>query len=255
MPFQSVEQQEFLSYGLKEISTLSNHYFQGDKEAQQQVKAEWEKLKYDLLLWKEEIPQELDNITPTEWSLKRLISMRTEHGHFYPKLVWIAEIILSLPMSNAWPERGASAVKRVKSRLRSSMTDQMSEALLHISINRPPVSEAQELKLLRPGETQRKEGNSLHLQIQVLLLLETRRVKFKPFLWTLLSKPISRSRKMKKLKRQVCKQRWKLLLKLLNLQTTKQVTIRMILLSKLKMNTKQSIAILGTRAFFCTSIF
>ena len=109
------------------------------------MKAEWEKLKYNLLLWKEQIPQELDNITPTEWSLKRLLSMRTEHGHFYPKLVWIAEIILSLPMSNAWPERGASAVKRVKSRLRSSMTNQMLEALLHISINGPPVREAQEL--------------------------------------------------------------------------------------------------------------
>jgi len=136
---------EFLSYGSKEIGTLSNHYFPGDKEAQQQVKAEWEKLKYDLLLWKAQISQELDNITPTEWSLKRLLSMRTEYGHFYPKLVWIAEIILSLPMSNAWPERGASAVKRVKSRLRSSMTNQMLEALLHISINGPPVGEAQEL--------------------------------------------------------------------------------------------------------------
>lgn len=124
---------------------MSNHYFPGDKEAQQQVKAEWEKLKYDLLLWKAQIPQELDNITPTEWSLKRLLSMRTEYGHFYPKLVWIAEIILSLPLSNAWPERGASAVKRVKSRLRSSMTNQMLEALLHISINGPPVREAQEL--------------------------------------------------------------------------------------------------------------
>lgn len=73
------------------------------------MKAEWEKLKYNLLLWKEQIPQELDNITPT------LLSMRTEHGHFYPNLVWIAEIILSLPMSNVWLERGASEVKRVES--------------------------------------------------------------------------------------------------------------------------------------------
>ena len=71
---------EFLSYGSKEISTLSNHYLLGGKEAQQQVKEEWEKLKYDLLLWREQIPQELDNITPTEWSLKRLLSMRTECG-------------------------------------------------------------------------------------------------------------------------------------------------------------------------------
>ena len=52
-----------------------------------------------------------------------------------------------------------------------------------------------------------------------------------------------------KVEKQVSKQRWKLLLKLLNLQTTKQVMIRMILLSKVKMNTKHSIAILGTRAF------
>ena len=34
---------EFLSYGSKEIGTLSNHYFPGKKEAQQQVKAEWKK--------------------------------------------------------------------------------------------------------------------------------------------------------------------------------------------------------------------
>mgnify|MGYP001799720426 CR=1 FL=1 len=60
--------------------------------------------------------------------------MRTNFSHFYPKLVWIAEIILSLPVSNAWPERGASAVKRIKSRLWSSMSNQMLEALLQISI-------------------------------------------------------------------------------------------------------------------------
>ena len=79
----------------------------------------------------------------------------------------------------------------------SSLESEISQSL--ISVNEKP--------LLRPGA----------------LLVETRRVKFKPFLCTLRSKPISRSRKMKKLKKQVCKQRWKLLLKLLNLQTTKQV--------------------------------
>ena len=71
--------------------------------------------------------------------------MRTDFGHFYPKLAWIAEIILSLQESNAWLERGASAVKRIKSRLRSSMSNQMLEVLLQISINWPPVSEAEDL--------------------------------------------------------------------------------------------------------------
>ncbi|KAK2569829.1 hypothetical protein P5673_005680, partial [Acropora cervicornis] len=58
---------------------------------------------------------------------------------------------LSIHYFPAWTERGASAVKRVKSRLRSSMTNQMLtnqmlEALLHVFINGPPVSEAQKLK-------------------------------------------------------------------------------------------------------------
>ena len=111
--------------------------------------------------------------------------MCTEYGHFYPKLVWIAEIILSLPMSNVWPERGASAVKRVKSRLHSSMTDQMLEALLHISINGPPVSEAQELvkeaveswskakkrrKLLPPANPGATSSGNSQSEVQAILV-------------------------------------------------------------------------------------
>ena len=130
---------EFTSYGCKEMATLTQQYFPNDEESQRQANAEWEKLKYDLLLWKGQIPEELENVTPTEWYLRRLLSTRT------PKLVWIAEIILSLPVSNAWPKRGASAVKRIKSRLRSSMSNQMLEALLQISINGPAVSEAEDL--------------------------------------------------------------------------------------------------------------
>ena len=126
---------EFTSYGCKETATLNEQYFPNDEESQRQANAEWEKLKYDLLLWKGQLPEELENVNPAEWCLMRLFSMRSDFGHFYHKLVWIAEIILSLPVSNAWPERGASAVKRIKSRLRSSRSNQMLEALLQISIN------------------------------------------------------------------------------------------------------------------------
>ena len=138
---------EFTSYGCKEVATLTEHYFPNDEESQRQANAEWEKLKDDLLLWKGQIPEELENVTPTEWclSLRRPLSMRTDLGHFYHKLVWIAETILSLPVSNAWPERGASAVKRIKSRLRSRMSNQILEALLQISIYGPPVSKAEDL--------------------------------------------------------------------------------------------------------------
>lgn len=55
----------------------------------------------------------------------------------YPRLLEIAEICLSLPVSNAWPERGASAVKRLKSRLRSTLNNDMLALLMHVSINGP----------------------------------------------------------------------------------------------------------------------
>ena len=37
------------------------------------------------------------------------------------KIVTLAKIASIVPVTNAWPERGASAVKRIKSRQRSSM--------------------------------------------------------------------------------------------------------------------------------------
>lgn len=50
-----------------------------------------------------------------------------------------------MPVSNAWPERGASAVKRLKTRLRNSLKKDMLESLLHITINGPPVEKAEAL--------------------------------------------------------------------------------------------------------------
>ena len=57
----------------------------------------------------------------------------------------LAEVCLSLPVSNAWPERGASAIKRLKTRLRSSLKNDMLDALLQVSINGPEVNDCQPL--------------------------------------------------------------------------------------------------------------
>ncbi|WAR15744.1 hypothetical protein MAR_005849 [Mya arenaria] len=62
---------------------------------------------------------EIETITQSD-CLKRLVSL----SYFYPILSDLAEIILSLPVSNAWPERGASAVKRIKTRLRTSVENE-----------------------------------------------------------------------------------------------------------------------------------
>ena len=48
-------------------------------------------------------------------------------------------ILLQVFVSNAWPERGCSALKRVKTRLRSRLSVEMLQTLLAISINDPNV--------------------------------------------------------------------------------------------------------------------
>ena len=48
-------------------------------------------------------------------------------------------------MSNAWPERGASAIKRLKTRLRSTLKNDMLNALLQVSINGPQVEDCRPL--------------------------------------------------------------------------------------------------------------
>lgn len=71
--------------------------------------------------------------------------MRATYQHFVPGLLYLAELCLSLPVSNAWPERGASAVKRIKTRMRSRLKNDMLGALLHITLNGPAVKESDQL--------------------------------------------------------------------------------------------------------------
>lgn len=63
----------------------------------------------------------------TEVVLQRLMSLKNplDNEYIFSKLAHIATTILSLPVSNAWPERGASALKRIKTRLRSRLKDNM----------------------------------------------------------------------------------------------------------------------------------
>ena len=81
--------------------------------------------------------------TPTEWSLKRVMAMKSTFGQFYPRSVQVAEAALAIPVSNAWPERGASQLKLIKSRIRSQIKNDLLASLLHITINGPvPHTEA-----------------------------------------------------------------------------------------------------------------
>lgn len=47
------------SHGLVEIELIGKHFFPAGDDQQERVKAEWGKLKYDILDWKTKIPREI----------------------------------------------------------------------------------------------------------------------------------------------------------------------------------------------------
>jgi len=89
--------------------------------------------------------KELTSQTPTDWLLHHMLSNQSTYSHFVPELLRLAEVCMSLLVSNAWLERGASAVKRLKTRLRSSLKGDLFESLMHITINGPEVQECESL--------------------------------------------------------------------------------------------------------------
>lgn len=138
------------SYGQTEIELIAKHFFPEEKDQQERLKAEWGKLKYDIMDWKIKMPTEIKEgatksksteqlPTPTEWCLSRIMQMRSAFGPLYPCISMIAEIALALPVSNAWPERGASKIKLIKNRLRSRLKNDLLNSLLQISLNGPQV--------------------------------------------------------------------------------------------------------------------
>ena len=74
--------------------------------------------------------------TSTEWTLEYVVKSFKEEVSF-PIIIEFAKLAIIVPVTNAWPERGASAVKQIKSRQRSSMKNDLLNALLHISMNGP----------------------------------------------------------------------------------------------------------------------
>ena len=64
----------------------------------------------------------------------------------FDEIVTLPKIASIALITNAWPERGAGAVKRIKSRQHSSMKNDLLNTLLHISLNGPN-SKVQKRKL------------------------------------------------------------------------------------------------------------
>lgn len=136
----------FSEYGDENMKLLAQQYF--DRECnRKQLIDEWQVLKYDLVKWRKELPEEVrkppggkvPTITPTNWCLKRLLCLKDLVPFNLPLVTHMANAVVSLPVSNAWPEREATSSKLLKTRLGSRTQNNMFNTLLHMQINGPAV--------------------------------------------------------------------------------------------------------------------
>ena len=84
--------------------------------------------------------------TASEWTLQYVVN--GPRGDNYIYICELAKIALITKVTNAWLERGARDVKRVKSRTRSTMKNGLLNFLLHISINGQSAKCKEDEKLL-----------------------------------------------------------------------------------------------------------
>ena len=94
--------------------------------------------------------------TATEWPLRYIVN--NYQGQEFSLIIKYAKIAITAPVTNAWPERGASAVKRIKSRLRSTMKMDLLNALLLILMN-GPTNNRKEATLIIQKATERDQSS------------------------------------------------------------------------------------------------
>lgn len=140
----------FKEYGKQAILVIAKHFYpkEGKDEVEtDKLKIEWEKMKYyvaEVVLpnMPDEVKSNCTSTTPTDWFIDHLL--KPQMKHFYPQLAYIAEVVSALPVSNAWPERGASTLKTIKTKQRNRLSQSMLEYLMQVSINGPPCEEAED---------------------------------------------------------------------------------------------------------------
>lgn len=156
---QSRDSADFHGYGIASLRLLANHHYQdsGFKEQEtEELFSESNKFKFDLLKGKSHMPEpSVIQNTLLEWTLQRLLRIKSDFGYVFPKLVALAEISISTPVTNACPERGASAMKRLKTRFRSRLNSDFLNALMQITLNGPPVQSPKAEEVIQSSVTTR----------------------------------------------------------------------------------------------------
>lgn len=100
--------------------------------------AQWQNFKYLMLIW--EPPHNVlqgnnSQLSPTQWILQKVVKSQALLKESHSFLVEAVTICLTQPVSNAVVKRGASAIKRVKTRLQNHLKNDMLFACLQVSIN------------------------------------------------------------------------------------------------------------------------
>ena len=120
----------FCVYGKNEIRFLAEQFF---PEKYVEIKFELIDIKKKYQLLQENLTDNNLKLkeTASGWALQYIIKRFKEDNYVYT--CELAKIDLITPVTNAWPERGAGAVKRVKSRMRSTMKNDLLNSLLYIN--------------------------------------------------------------------------------------------------------------------------
>lgn len=177
----------FSVYGNMDIATLAEHFYQADNDTSQKNRkskllAEWNQMKFKINEnIKPNLPIEIktgeSNTNSTQWNLSHLMKSKSEYQSFFGELLFIAEAAITLPVSNSWPEGGASALKIVKNRCRSRLRNYMLEAMLHVKINGPSLGSPKMESLVKQAvETWLSQKNRKKLPSRQHALLTTTEV-------------------------------------------------------------------------------
>ena len=103
----------------------------------------------------------------TEWALHNTVNIYKDDQEF-GKVVQLAKIACFTPVTNAWPETGASAIKRIEPRTRSTMTNDLLNALLQISISGPEMNSSDADKLIENASLNSSKHGQIKSQTDLL---------------------------------------------------------------------------------------
>jgi uncharacterized protein YsxB (DUF464 family) len=131
-------EQDMYAYGRSSITTLATHYKCNLSET--------------ISEWKEVVSTAKEKFSNISEFLHFLVSMRD----IYPQLGIIASSLLVIPMHSADCERGFSALGRIRTKIRSRLTNKSLNSLLTISVEGPDIKDFNVQECLRKWRGIRK---------------------------------------------------------------------------------------------------